>query len=185
MTPTHTATITKLTRAIKRDPQNADAYFDRGCLYYQKQNYTAALADFTRVIELAPSDRSAYLNRGITYCNLHNYAAALADFEYVLTLEPEDIDAYFMRGVTWHSLQGYGPALDDYARVIQRDPEHTGAYYGIACIFALQGHPSVACIALEKAITLDEDLRHDARTDPDFNPVRHAPCFQALTSPAE
>lgn len=46
------------TTAIKKDKKNADAYTDRGELYYQMENYAAALADYKAASKLAPANDS-------------------------------------------------------------------------------------------------------------------------------
>ena len=48
--------IAAYTQAIKRQPANARAYFDRGLAYYKNREYNRALNDYNRAIELQLDD---------------------------------------------------------------------------------------------------------------------------------
>src|SRR5262249_25090086 len=50
-------------RIIKKYPQYANAYKNRGVALYKLKDYRGALADFDRAIELAPNEPSALFNR--------------------------------------------------------------------------------------------------------------------------
>ncbi len=80
--------IDRFSEAIKRDHENALAWFNRGTALLDVRNYRAAIKDFSRAIELDPTDRGSYNNRGIAYCqrNVSEYALAIDDFDKVLTL---------------------------------------------------------------------------------------------------
>ena len=52
--------IAAYTQAIKRQPTNARAYFDRGLVYYKKREYDRALSDYNRAIELRLDDVEVY-----------------------------------------------------------------------------------------------------------------------------
>ncbi|MBN1262421.1 MAG: hypothetical protein JXB35_17205, partial [Anaerolineae bacterium] len=61
----------------------------------------------------------------------------------------------------------------------QGEGNHT---YNTACAHALLNHTAEACAWLEKAIALDAKYCQMARTDSDFDAIRDAPCFQALSN---
>lgn len=71
-------------------------------------------------------------------------------------------------------------ALADCTRAIELDPNLAAAHYNLACIYAFLGDADQACAWLAKAIALDPKWRDSARTNPDFDSIREAPCFQAL-----
>ena len=55
------------TKAIALDPQDAEAYGNRGHAYYDKGDYDRAIADYDQAIALDPQDAEAYYNRGVAY----------------------------------------------------------------------------------------------------------------------
>ena len=55
------------TKAIALDPQDAEAYGNRGLAYYGKGDYDQAIADLSQAIALDPQDAEAYCDRGNAY----------------------------------------------------------------------------------------------------------------------
>ena len=47
------------TKAIALDPNDANAYYNRGVAYEQKGDKDQAIADFRKVLEINPSDQDA------------------------------------------------------------------------------------------------------------------------------
>jgi tetratricopeptide (TPR) repeat protein len=60
-------------KAIEINPQDANAYFNRGNAYEEKSDHDRAIAEYSKVIEINPQDANAYFNRGSA-----RLAAALA-----------------------------------------------------------------------------------------------------------
>ncbi len=60
------------------------------------------------------------------------------------------------------------------------DPAHPKPYYNLACLYSLQGAVDAAIENLEEAIKRAGSLRVEARTDPDFDPIRQKPRFRRL-----
>ena len=56
-----------LTKAIKYDKINYEAYYYRGCARVNAMNYDGAIADFEKAIELKPDYADAYFNMGGVY----------------------------------------------------------------------------------------------------------------------
>jgi tetratricopeptide (TPR) repeat protein len=81
--------IKDFNKAIELNPEDANAYFNRGGAYRDTGNYGQAVKDFTRAIELSPKDADAYDNRGIAYDLKGEYAQALKDYNRSIELNPE------------------------------------------------------------------------------------------------
>ncbi len=73
--------IEDFTQAIKLNPTLADAYYNRGCIYFDSGSSQEAMEDFTQTIKLDPYLASAYYNRGSTHLNFGNKQAALTDLQ--------------------------------------------------------------------------------------------------------
>ena len=58
-------TLSDFEEAIRRNPQNAFLYYDRGNVYVSRQDYQRALDDYTKAITLEPNLAEAYYNRGL------------------------------------------------------------------------------------------------------------------------
>ena len=71
----------------------AEAYYNRGTSYEEKNKLDFAIADFGKAIELDPHYKEAYLNRGSCYDGKGDYASAIADDSHAIELEPRFINA--------------------------------------------------------------------------------------------
>ena len=81
----HWAAIENYTRATVLDPDYAQAYYNRGVLYWREiGNHYRAIQDLTRVLELDPDWAVAYFNRGMAHKLRNEPDKALADFERYL-----------------------------------------------------------------------------------------------------
>ena len=56
-----------LTKSIKYDKSNYEAYYLRGCAKVNLKRYQEAIADFEQATTLKPDYADAYFNIGITY----------------------------------------------------------------------------------------------------------------------
>ena len=53
----HDKAIADFTEAIRLNPNDAEAYYSRGCEYFEKGDHDRAIADFTEAIRLNPKLR--------------------------------------------------------------------------------------------------------------------------------
>jgi len=82
--------IAEFDRAIKLDPNIAEAYFGRGRGYLRKGDNSRAVADYSQAIRLNPNDIISYSNRGRAYARMGDYDNAVADFESALRIDPNN-----------------------------------------------------------------------------------------------
>ena len=61
----HYGAIADYTKAIEINPNNADAYTNRGVVKYDLKDSSGAIADHTKAIEINPNFADAYNNRGV------------------------------------------------------------------------------------------------------------------------
>jgi tetratricopeptide (TPR) repeat protein len=55
--------IAESTQALSRNPNDAEAYFNRGYAYFKKKDYDRAIADYKKVSELDRNSRQGILAR--------------------------------------------------------------------------------------------------------------------------
>ncbi|GBU26914.1 hypothetical protein R84B8_00430 [Treponema sp. R8-4-B8] len=88
----HNAAIKEFNRAIELDPKNDDAYFFRGCEYFNLDEFVKAISDYTQAITLNQKD-NYYLNRGYAYIKEKKFKEAHSDLETALRLNPDNNEA--------------------------------------------------------------------------------------------
>lgn len=71
--------IDDLDMVIKLSPEMAVAYYNKGVVLAELQDYTGAISAFTKALELRSDLGEAYYNRGYSYLRLGNKDAGVAD----------------------------------------------------------------------------------------------------------
>ena len=92
------------TRAIEKNPKNANAYLERGWDYNELQQYDNAIYDLTQAIKLSPRSAVAYSRRAWVHDTRGEYLKAIADATRAIHLAPENADAYQARACAYASL---------------------------------------------------------------------------------
>ncbi|MCP4255658.1 MAG: tetratricopeptide repeat protein [Candidatus Scalindua sp.] len=120
--------ITILSDAIELNPNNQNAYLNRGDAYYSLKQYKKSIADYNTTIELDPQNVIAYGRRGDAYGKLQQYENAIIDYNKSVDLDPEYAPAYNNRGNTLYIIRQYEKAIEDYTKTIELDPENDTVY---------------------------------------------------------
>jgi len=68
--------IDELNKAIEKNPKNTMAYYSRGCIYTNKQQYDKAIEDFDKVIEM----NKQYIASNLSKPNSSNSSSDFNDF---------------------------------------------------------------------------------------------------------
>ena len=98
-------TIASLNIALQQNPQDVDAYVERGILHAKLDRNLPAIADYTEAIRLDPNRVLAYNNRAIAKLNLRDYRGAYLDYNQVVRIVPNKAIAYNNRAT---ARQGMG-----------------------------------------------------------------------------
>ena len=107
--------IQKYTAQIAQNPNDAEAYNNRGVAHAELKQYDKALADFNKAIELEPNYAVAYYNRGF----LHLLAGggvdpAFKDATKAIQINPDFAAAYNLRGMCYQVWGEFKKAQADF-----------------------------------------------------------------------
>lgn len=107
--------------AIRRAPDSAKAYFNRGRAHYHWGRRCEAVRDFTIAIEKRAGFAKAYLARGVTWYESGDYVRAIDDLSLALARLPKT-KAYYYRSLSYASIGDISLAKVDAHRAQQRSP---------------------------------------------------------------
>jgi tetratricopeptide (TPR) repeat protein len=116
--------ISDFDKAIKINPDYADAYNHRAISKKVMEDFPGATADYDKAIELKPDYSSAYNNRGILKYMLDDEAGAIADYDKAIELTPDDAEIYTNRGAAKYFLEDYKGAMADFSTALMIDPNY-------------------------------------------------------------
>ncbi|OGU77074.1 MAG: hypothetical protein A2V93_05355 [Ignavibacteria bacterium RBG_16_34_14] len=130
----HHAAIIFYTSFIEEYPNNEAAYFNRGVVKSDIEDYRGAIQDYNKAIEINPKYAGAYYNRGIAKGKLEDFREAIQDYNKAIEINPNDEDAYYNRGVLKSYVGDYKGEIQDYNKAIDINPKYADAYFnrGIA-----------------------------------------------------
>lgn len=122
--PTFKQAFDYYSRAIKADPNFAEAYIAR----YMVQKYgnpdqnkyeAAARADISKFIALAPDSPRGYEIRGLDYSlSQQKYPEAIADFTKAIALDPTNWNYYSYRAEAYIAIKDHQKVVDDITKYL-------------------------------------------------------------------
>jgi len=118
-------------------------------------------------------DGAAYLNEG-------SFEAARRRFLEAIETDGGIPEAFNGVGVTWRMRNDLERALEWYKKALVVDPDFGDAYYNMACVYALRGEKDLALRYLQIAALNGYASGEGIDADPDLEPLRGDPAYQAL-----
>ena len=136
-----------------------------------------------KAISLDPQWSRAYNDLGILYRKEDRLDESMKEARIALELAPDNVSTNNNYANLLVALDRMDEAEMYYERALELEPSHPAPYYNLACFYSIRGELDEALLHLRYAIRLDPVYRDDARIDPDLDPLRDLPEFQALVNP--
>jgi uncharacterized caspase-like protein len=160
--------IKELDDKIQRNSNDAAAYYKRGQLYAQHEDFARAAKDFDVVIRLNPKDAEALNNRCWANAMIGELQSAMKDCDSALALRPSYLDALDSRGFVNLKMGQVSKAIADYDAALRINPKHASALYGrgIAKLRignSVAGNGDIAAAKLIQSNIADEFERYGIR----------------------
>jgi len=149
------AAIATASEAIRRDPKDANAYYDRGNAYAANGDADRAIADYTATIRLDPAHANAYYNRGNSYSSKGDTERAIADYSATIRLDPAYANAYYNRGNAYSNKGNTDRAIADYTEAVRLQPTNANAYFNRGNAYGRKGETDRAIADYTEAIRAD------------------------------
>ena len=113
---------------IRNYPNEFEAYYDRGYVYFVQCKYRSALEDYTTAIKIAPQNSDVYRERGRVYYDQGNFELANKDFTYSIKLNPKDDVAYNHLALTFKRLNKFEQAVREFTSAISNTKDNICPY---------------------------------------------------------
>jgi protein O-GlcNAc transferase len=153
-------TIILLKKGIVLNPNNEDAYFYLGEVYYNLLNYSEAKKYFEKAYSLNPSDSGITSSLGLVYMNLdRDYDTAKKYFEKAYSLNPKSGTPLFGLGKIYYYQGKYNLSIQTIQKAIEiglNNKIRGDAYTGIGLSYISLNKYSEAEAAAKKAISLNQ-----------------------------
>jgi Flp pilus assembly protein TadD len=160
---------------LKHVERQAEGYLELG-MAQQALDALARLGDEDQL-----GDHALYL-RGEALRALERYEEALAPFEKIARAAPEDMHVWLALGWCYKRIGRMDRAVAAMEQALKVEPKEAILHYNLACYLSLTGDKDRALRHLSKAFSFDPGYRAMVESEPDFDPIRSDPDFQALLS---
>jgi len=149
--------IASFQKAISKDKDYFDAYFQRGCVYSRVGDLKKALEDFNHVILLAPNYFDAYKKRANIHYATGHYKEIVQDCNFIISNQP-DWESHYTRGLAHFALKNR-KALEDFSQAIKLNPKYALSYVMRGNVYLADlKNPSEAVRDFSYAIKLEPNL---------------------------
>jgi len=178
---------------VKNNPTNFQAAFNLAVGYLQIHQTNNAVAVLERIVKDARVDPSALVVVAQAYQQIGNAAKSTAALDRVVE-DPRAEPNVLLAAAQGYAQLGNMPKLESaLEKIAKLSPNEPEAWYNLASLKARFGKPTESIEALRHALDNNAkrlakdpkatDLRANARTNPEFNPLRQMPEFQKLVAP--
>jgi tetratricopeptide (TPR) repeat protein len=130
--------IENFNRAIKLNPDYANAYNNRANVRHELGDSPGAIEDYTEAILLNPKCSDFHRNRGIISCELGDHRGAQADHSRAIQLNPNNDQAYNSRGFARLQMGDVPGALKDFTQAIELNPDYALAWNNRGDVYFLE-----------------------------------------------
>lgn len=110
--------IDQFTHAIRIDPTFADAYYNRGVIYYTLNELDKAEADFNVTLQMKPTSKDAMNNLAVLKEMKNDISGAIDIYSKLLELYPDFVSAYNNIGVCMVKTDKIADAIKYYDKAI-------------------------------------------------------------------
>jgi tetratricopeptide (TPR) repeat protein len=176
----------KNSAALRTDPNDASAFYNRGVAYSAKGDKDRAIADYSEAIRLDPGYALAFNQRGNAHSAKGDNDRAIADYSdairldpkyggnaslangdndrdiaydtEAIRLDPKDASAFAHRGLAYFFKGEYDLCIRDSEEAIRLDSKNVSAFNNRGLAYLQKGDLDRALADLNEAIRLDPKL---------------------------
>ncbi len=158
------------TLAILYNPTSPTPYFNRGLVYWARDEFDKAIDDYTESLSRNPRSPAALHNRGVAYISRKgpgDAVRAVDDLSEAIEIDGTRLESYMARGLAYFKLGGAfdDKSLDDFHHILTVDSGHTAALNNLCWFMSLVGRAEEGLPYCERALSIDPDygLAYDSR----------------------
>ena len=158
------------TLAILYDPDSPTPYYNRGLVYWVRDELDEAIDDYSESLLRKPRDPAVLHGRGVAYLERKrpgDAVRAIDDFSKAIEIDDTILENFFNRGLAYSMLGGAhdDQSLKDFHHILTIDPDHTGALNNLCWFMSLADRASEGLPYCERALSIDPDyyLAYDSR----------------------
>ena len=176
-----------LNTIVAANPDSDTPYISRAFTQYMYRNYEAALDDYNTAMVFTDDSALVALNRGRVLLDMKRTDEAMADFRLAQAIHEaraasEENDSTMPTYVLYiyHFVGDDNRAAELIDKMRVTEPDDMTNTYEYACVYSLMGRTDDALQMLRRSLELGSRTFTHFDRDPDMDPLRNLPEYQAL-----
>lgn len=133
----HGEALATLDKVLRRDPQNAEAFYMAGRVALDKGDTTAAVASLQKSVKFDAGNDDAWMFLGRIFVNRNN-PQAIQYFDNALRIDSTNLEAREFQGVYYKKRGEFDKAFAVYRDIIAQNPDYSNAYFDMGAIYLEQ-----------------------------------------------
>jgi len=121
-------------KKIAENPNDAEAHFQLGVQFKEKQDFSSAEESFTQSIKLDPRRISAMLNLAIVQHKQRKFDEAITSYRRALKKNKLLAEAYFGLGFCFFNKGDFDQAKANFEKAIENNPDFQDAYINLGAV---------------------------------------------------
>jgi FkbM family methyltransferase len=144
-------------QVVEHQPQQIEAWFWRGLIADQLQNWEKSVACYEQVLALQPNSAEAHGNLGAVLLKQGQLDNAIAHQQKALALMPDSPSAHYNLAVALYAAKRVTEAIDHYRDAIALNPDYANAHHNLGMALYQQGQVEDAIAHYQQAVALMPD----------------------------
>lgn len=153
----YSAALKELNMAIQDDPEHPRAYYYRGQIYVDLNNFKEAKKDFLKVTSVIEDDHRAWNFLGATQTHEGDNESAVESYNKAIVLDPENALYYFNRGSSLGQLGKLQEAVTDFDQAVELGLNTSGIFNNRANARYMLGDFQGAIADFTRSMELDPE----------------------------
>jgi len=149
--------LVALDNAVRSNPDDIEAYLQRGELFTLQGRRDRAFEDLNRAIKLDPKGLVGFVERSELYTMAGDADHALADADRAIQLDPASGAAYAARAEAYATKEAWDRAMQDAGVAIRLGPKSIAGYLTRSHIYELTGDYEHALDDADRAVRIQPE----------------------------
>jgi tetratricopeptide (TPR) repeat protein len=166
-------------RSLELDPNNWDAQYNLGLVYYKEKNYKKAEQAYLKIVD-QKSDANLFYNLALTYLKMEKYGETVSFAEKALEANPRDYYSFYLMGIALEEQGKTEEAIEAYKNNLNVNPDYLIPMIRMAQLYSEGEQPEQALEWLGKALEAGYDNKDRILNAASFSALKETAAFQQL-----
>lgn len=153
----YSAALEELNKAIQDDPEHPRAYYYRGQIYTDLDNFKEAKEDFLKVASMVEDDHRVWNFLGAAQTHEGDNVSAVKSYDKAIALDPQNSLYYFNRGSSLGQLNRLEEAITDFNMAVELGMNTSGIFNNRANARYMLGDYEGAIADFTRSMELDPE----------------------------